>query len=171
MGETIKIHYEPFHGKVLFKTPKYNEYFKENFREFDALEFIAEVTAHIPPKHKQYIRRYGLYASRTRGIWDRSPHVMRLAPEGWKQKRNETSTSEISNTEIPENVIDEKKKRSTWARLIKKVYGTDPLVCPECGSEMKIIAIIMDTEETTRILEHLVKIGRPPPNFDPAFLN
>jgi len=55
--------------------------------------------------------------------------------------------------------------------LIKKVYGTDPLVCPECGSEMKIIAIIMDTEETTRILEHLVKIGRPPPNFDPAFLN
>jgi len=43
------------HGKVLFKTPKYNEYFKENFREFDALEFIAEITAHIPPKHKQYI--------------------------------------------------------------------------------------------------------------------
>jgi len=59
MGETIKIHYEPFHGKVLFKTPKYNEYFKENFREFDALEFIAEVTAHIPPKHKQYIRHHG----------------------------------------------------------------------------------------------------------------
>jgi len=81
------------------------------------------------------------------------------------------TTYEISNTEIPENVIDEKKKRSTWARLIKKVYGTDTLVCPECGSEMKIIAIIMDTEETTRILEHLVKIGRPPPNFDPAFLN
>jgi len=75
-----KIHYEPFHGKVLFKTPKYNEYFKENFREFDACDFIADVTAHIPPKHKQYIRRYGLYASRTRGIWDRFEHVMRLAP-------------------------------------------------------------------------------------------
>jgi hypothetical protein len=76
-----KIHYEPFHGKVLFKTPKYNEYFKEIFKEFDALDFIADVTAHIPPKHKQYIRRYGLYASRTRGTWDRFPHVVRLAPD------------------------------------------------------------------------------------------
>ena len=31
-----KIKYEPFHAKVLFKTPKYNDYFKQNFRVFDA---------------------------------------------------------------------------------------------------------------------------------------
>ena len=64
-----------------------------------------------------------------------------------------------------------KKQKSTWARLIKKVYGTDPLVCPCCGSEMKIIAIIMDQEETARILKHLEKIGRHPPHFDSASLN
>ena len=58
-----------------------------------------------------------------------------------------------------------------WARLIKKVYGTDPLVCPRCESEMKIIVIIMEQEETARILEHLAKIGRPPPHYDPASLN
>ncbi|MBN2534397.1 MAG: transposase [Spirochaetales bacterium] len=40
-----KIKYEPFHGKVLFKTPKYNDYFKEDFRTFNALDFIAEVMA------------------------------------------------------------------------------------------------------------------------------
>jgi len=91
--EGFEIQYEPFHGKVLFKTPKYNEYFKENFNEFAALDFIADVTAHIPPKHKQYIRRYGLYASRTRGISDRFAHVMRLAPEGWKEKHNEATDS------------------------------------------------------------------------------
>jgi hypothetical protein len=62
-----KIKYEPFHGKVLFKTPKYNDYFKENFRVFNALDFIAEVTAHIPPKNKQYIRRYGLIAFKNKG--------------------------------------------------------------------------------------------------------
>ena len=61
-----KITYEDFHGRILFMTPKYNDYFKENFRVFDVMEFIALVTAHIPPKHKQLIRRYGLYASRTR---------------------------------------------------------------------------------------------------------
>ena len=54
-----KLKYESFHSKVLFKTPKYNDYFKENFRIFDALDFIALATAHIPPKYKQLIRRYG----------------------------------------------------------------------------------------------------------------
>ena len=70
-----KIKYESFHGKVLFKTPKYNDYFKENFKSFDVLDFIAEVTVHIPPKHKEYIRRYGVYSSRTRGIWERGRSV------------------------------------------------------------------------------------------------
>ena len=35
-----KLKYEPFHSKVLFKTPKYNDYFKENFRVFDALDTL-----------------------------------------------------------------------------------------------------------------------------------
>jgi len=42
--------------KVLFKTLKYNEYFKENFKVFDVLDFIALVTAHIPPKHNLQLR-------------------------------------------------------------------------------------------------------------------
>ena len=33
-----KIKYEPFHGKILFKTPKYNDYFKENFKSFNVLD-------------------------------------------------------------------------------------------------------------------------------------
>ena len=60
--------------------------------------------------------------------------------------------------------MDEKQRKSAWARLIKKVYGIDPLICPKCQSEMKIIAIILDPEETMKILKHLIKIGRAPPN-------
>ena len=83
-----KLKYEPFHGKFLFKTPKYNDYFKENFKSFDVLDSIALVTAHIPPKHKQYIRRYGRlciakeYSSRSRGKWKEHEHLCRLAPDG-----------------------------------------------------------------------------------------
>jgi hypothetical protein len=36
---------------------------------------------------------------------------------------------------------------------------------------MKIIAIILDPEETTKILKHLIKIGRAPPNFNPDSLD
>ena len=129
-----------------------------------ALDFIAEVTSHIPPKHKQYIRRYGClcnakeYSSRTRGIWDLYPHIVRLAPQGWKEKNKQEFATEVPVPEIQECSVDEKKRKSTWAAfpketgLIKKVYGVDPLTCPRCGGAMKIIAIILDSEETTKIL-------------------
>ena len=167
-----KITYEPFHGKVLYKTPKYNEYFGQNFKFFDALDFIAELTAHIPPKNKQYIRRYGLYSSRIRGVWQRMEFCVSLAPQGWKEKHpdNPADSKQLS-AEISECNAEEKAEKSTWARLIKRVYGTDPLVCPRCGSKMKILAIVIDPWETEKILRHLIKIGRSPPHFDPSSLN
>ena len=56
--------------------------------------------------------------------------------------------------------IEEKEQKYAWTRLIAKVSGVDPLTCPRCGSPMKIIAIIMNSEEIRKILKHLVKIGR-----------
>ncbi len=52
-----KLIYEPFKGKVIFKT-KYNRYFGNNVKVFDALDFIAELTQHIPPAKKRLIRYY-----------------------------------------------------------------------------------------------------------------
>ena len=56
-------------GRVLFHT-HYNEYFKENVHMFEACDFLAELTQHIPPKGVQPIRRYGLYLSRIKGAWE-----------------------------------------------------------------------------------------------------
>ena len=61
--------------------------------------------------------------------------------------------------------------RSAWAKLIAKVYETDPLVCPRCGSEMRLIAIITDPAEVIKILRHLLKIDRAPPGLDASALN
>jgi len=46
--------------------------------------------------------------------------------------------------------------------------GTDQR---KCGAEMKVIAVIEDPDELKRILQHLIKIGRAPPGFDPDQLN
>jgi hypothetical protein len=35
--------------------------------QLNAGDFIAELTQHIPPKHKHLIRYYGLYSNRTKG--------------------------------------------------------------------------------------------------------
>ena len=43
------IRHEPFKSRVLFHTT-YSEYFQQNVKMFDALDFIAELTQHIPPR-------------------------------------------------------------------------------------------------------------------------
>jgi len=61
--------------------------------------------------------------------------------------------------------------KKAWARLLSMVYEFDPFICPICGSEMKVLAIILKPQEIKRILHHLVKQGRPPPGIDLDALN
>jgi len=35
-----------------------------------------------------------------------------------------------------------KGANKSWAHLIKKIYEVDPLICPKCGGNMRIIAFI-----------------------------
>jgi hypothetical protein len=56
--------------------------------------------------------------------------------------------------------------RRRWAELIRRVYEVDPLICPRCGSEMRVIGFITQPALIDRILDHLRrrdKIPRPPP--------
>jgi hypothetical protein len=172
-----KIHYEGFKDRVLFHT-HYNEYFKENIHIFNACDFLAELTQHIPPKGVQLIRRYGLYSSRIKGAWETMPHVAERAPDGWKKSHEQQSVLPApdgfvppDDEELPDESPDVRSYRKAWARLLSKVYEIDPMVCPKCGSLMKVIAVIQEPEEIDRILRHLVKQGRPPPGFDPTSLN
>ena len=49
-----------------------------------------------------------------------------------------------------------KQARRRWAALIKQVYEVDPLVCPMCGGQLKIISFI-----ERRQREVIEKILRP----------
>ena len=155
-----KIRYEPLKGLVLFHTT-YSEHFKENVHLFDALDFLAELTQHLPPEGVRLIRRYSLYSSRTKGRWARMPYVVEWAPVGWRKShpdpdRNTSSENTFEGVELSE-------RKQGWAKLIAKVYEVDPLVFPKCGWDMKVVAIIEDPAEICRILRHLIKIGRSPP--------
>ena len=39
--------------------------------------------------------------------------------------------------------------------MIRKLYETDPLVCPRCQKEMRVVAVIDNIQVIRRILEHL----------------
>ncbi|MGD8441484.1 MAG: transposase, partial [Holophagae bacterium] len=65
-------------------------------------------------------------------------------------------------------VRDARAMRRSWAQLIKRIYEVDPLVCPSCGSEMKVIAFITEHDVIDAILRHLERKesqgARAPPN-------
>ena len=53
-----------------------------------------------------------------------------------------------------------------WVGVIPKVYEIDPLLCPKCGGQMRIIAFIEDHKVIDRIIAHLklsFHAERPPP--------
>ncbi len=51
--------------------------------------------------------------------------------------------------------------------MIRKVFEVDPLFCPQCGGEMKVISFIEDHKVIDKIIAHLKLIfmaQRPPPS-------
>jgi len=53
-----------------------------------------------------------------------------------------------------------------WVEMIRKVYELDPLECPSCGGQMKIISFIEDPQVIDKIIRHLeltFEAERPPP--------
>jgi len=92
------------------------------------------------------IRYYGLYAN---------------AHRGKKRKTGEHPSHPP--------IIDDKVSfvpSKGWAEMIKKVYEVNPLLCPQCGGEMKVISFIEDYKVIDRIIGHLKLTfhpERPPP--------
>ena len=51
--------------------------------------------------------------------------------------------------------------------MIRKVYEVDPMLCPKCGSRMKVIAFLMDFSVVDRIINYLkltFVADKPPPS-------
>ncbi|MCX6577404.1 MAG: hypothetical protein NTV82_13560 [Candidatus Aminicenantes bacterium] len=54
-----------------------------------------------------------------------------------------------------------------WAAMIRKVYEIDPMICPQCGGVMKVVAFITDYRAVDRIIDHLklrFVAEKPPPS-------
>ena len=47
--------------------------------------------------------------------------------------------------------------------MLARIYEVLPLLCPRCGSEMRLIAFITAPDTIEAILTHLGEPARPPP--------
>ncbi len=95
-----------------------------------------------------------------------SPIMVRLAPDGCKQKHLHSPDSQDTQKDYnAECSVSCSESTAAWARLIAKVYHVNPLECSRCGSTVRILAIITEPEEVKKILRHLTKIGKFPPGL------
>ena len=54
-------------------------------------------------------------------------------------------------------------KKSSWAKLLARVFGIDVSKCTNCGGRMKIISSIKEPIVIKKILTHLGLSPIPPP--------
>ena len=52
----------------------------------------------------------------------------------------------------------------SWARLMRRIFEVDPLLCPQCQVEMQIVSVIQEFTVVDRLLAHLRKIGGNDPH-------
>ena len=126
---------------------------------FDPAEFVARVIMHIPQPRRHLVRYYGWYSNVSRG----------------KRQKAKDGTGEVGDTGVAPasraaraEARDARALRRSWAQLIKRIYEVDPLVCPICGSEMKVIAFITEHDVVDAILRHLAKTKARSPRGPPG---
>jgi len=145
-----RMSYVPEEAKVIYQSKDGKEE-----KVFDALEWRASMCSHVPNKGEQMVRYYGYYSNVSRGK---------------RQKENQDGHIPY----ILEQEGSKEEYRKNWARLIQKIYEVDPLTCPKCQGQMRIISFIEDEEVIKKILKHLglwdvkacppsVWRARPPP--------
>ena len=141
--------YDPESETVIYRS-RMHKTLKRNFQLMHGADWLAQLCAHIPDRFEHLVRYAGWYSNRSRG----------------KRRRMEPETPQIAVRET--DVREAARVRSTWARLIHKVYEVDPLECPKCKGPLRVVALIDDAAIIRRILTHLglwvpqVEEGRGP---------
>jgi hypothetical protein len=122
-----------------------------------ALDFLAALCTHIPDAGQQLIRYYGAWS-----------HVRRA-----RARKGGCAAARPAPSPDTQDGCAHPGKR-TWARLIKKVYEADPLLCRRCSRPLKIVSLIDAPSVIEKILRHLKlwdQPERPPPAPAPRTLH
>jgi hypothetical protein len=114
------------------------------------LDFIHAVCQQIPDRGQHQVRYYGAYANRLRAR-------LREAFEARGEDVPRPSSEETGAApEWKPSPADEAAAttRASWARLMRRVFEVDPLLCPRCGHRLGIVAWITEPQVVARILKH-----------------
>ena len=122
---------------------------KRNFQVMPGVEWLHLLCKHVPDRHEHMVRYFGRYSSRARGAEREHPEIEEQEPDAAGRGAARQAA------------------KAAWAKLIRKVYEVDPLLCPNCGAQMRVIALIEDPAVIERILSWL-GLWQPLPDGGPS---
>ncbi len=99
-------------SKLVFSTVLYRSKMNPNLNRNFALDWIAEITAHIPNKGEKLVRYYGTYSIVSRGKRKKEDHKKNIS---WKPEFVEVAPSPGS-----------KELKRRWSHFIQKVLWNRP---------------------------------------------
>jgi len=123
----------------------------------DVLDFVHAVVTQIPDARKHLVRYYGAYAHKVR----RRARAAAASPpaETVGAPTSDAAPAVLEPVVRAEPGSPEARRRSAWARVLRKVFEVDPLLCPKCGTPMKVVAWVTDPVVIERIRTHRKRAG------------
>ena len=118
---------------------------------FSPQEFMEKLAALVPLPRAHLTRFSGILAPHAKSRKDVVPKA-ETVPSG-------------KDVDLKEE--KPKRKRMTWAKLLKRVFKMDVETCHACGGKMRMIAAILERKVIRQILTHL-KLPREIPQVAPV---
>jgi hypothetical protein len=122
---------------------------------FSPLELLERLAVLVPRPRINLVLYYGVLGARAG--WRR-----RLgAPVGGQEPGEAPAPAPAASSSSAPGM--------TWAALMRRTFGLDVLACPNCGSRLRLVALIEQQTVVARVLGHLalptaIPSTRPPPH-------
>ena len=97
---------------------------------------LRPICTQIPAPRQHLVRYYGWYGNRARGA---------------RKKHGVGAPVEAAAPPTP--------RSRNWARLLRKIFEVDPMLCPQCGVKMLPVSVVQEVVVIDRILRHLRQVG------------
>jgi hypothetical protein len=138
--------------------------------KLDPHELIRRLCEQIPSPKQHQVRYFGRYSNRSRGTrrlqaerTERATcaHARQeedgLAPHGTGGTPSSPPSQAGRDPALDSPAA--RARRRSWGRMLRHIYEVDPLLCPRCQAQLRIVAVICDLDIVDRIQRHIARTG------------
>ena len=135
----------------------------------EPVPFLKRLTALMSRPYVNNVRYHGVFCNRSndRARLPLPPSLSSQAPASSAPDPLNHADADVAPP--PEPLPCPKRRRSTWAQLLKRTLHLDALKCPKCSEPMEVLALITDPDVVRKILNHLHLPADDPPRSPALF--